>query len=264
MRMHEKVSVIMPTYNCGPYIAESIRSVQAQTYENWELLIVDDCSTDNTRSEVELFLEDHRIRYFCLPKNEGPAAARTEALRQVQGDYVAFLDSDDIWHPEKLMCQLAFMRKNGYFFTCTAYRKIDESGYHLDTIILPHKSVGYWKTYFLSNPIGNSTVIYDRRHFGDRQVPMILKRNDFALWLQLLRDGSVCYGMEDVLTNYRVRSQSVSSGKLRLAKYHWELYRRVEKKSLIVSALGMLSWAVVKGTGLGLRIHKYGENTHGR
>lgn len=133
----------------------------------------------------------------------------------------------------------------------------------MDTIILPHASVGYRKTYFLSNPIGNSTVIYDRRHFGDRQVPLIRKRNDFALWLQLLRNGELCYGMEDVLTAYRVRSQSVSASKLRLAKYHWELYRQVEKKSLIISVLGMLGWAVVKGTGLGLRIHKCREHTHG-
>lgn len=264
MIIQEKVSIIMPTYNCGPYIADSIRSVQAQTYENWELFVVDDCSTDNTRSEVEAFLKDPRIHYFCLPKNGGPAAARNEALRQARGEYIAFLDSDDVWLPEKLMCQLVFMRENDYFFTCTGYRKMDENGHLSDTMILPHKSVGYWKTYYLSNPIGNSTVIYDRRHFGDRQVPMILKRNDFALWLQLLRDGSVCYGMEDILTNYRVRSQSVSSTKLRLAKYHWELYRRVEKKSLLTSALGMLSWAVVKGTGFGLRIYRSEEHTHGR
>ena len=131
-----------------------------------------------------------------------------------------------------------------------------EDGLLTDTVIVPHSSVGYWKAYFLSNPIGNSTVIYDHNHFGDRQVPLIRKRNDFALWLQMLRSGDICCGMEDVLMAYRVRGQSVSANKLSLVKYHWELYRKVEKRNPIISALGVLSWAFVKGTGFGLRVRK--------
>ena len=253
---NKKVSIIMPTYNCGQFIAESVCSIQAQTYENWELWITDDHSTDNTAAIVAPFLEDPRVHYIYLQKNGGPAAARNEALRLVQGDYIAFLDSDDIWYPDKLERQLAFMNEMKCFFTCTGYRKMDEGGHSMDTVILPHSKVGYWKTYFLSNPIGNSTVIYDRHHFGDRQVPLIRKRNEFAVWLQLLRDGAHCYGMEDVLMDYRVRKQSVSANKLGLIKYHWELYRHVEKRNVIVSALGVLSWTIVKGTGLGLRVHK--------
>lgn len=257
----QKVSVIMPTYNCGRYIAKSIRSVQDQTYENWELLIVDDCSTDDTKKEVASFLNDQRIKYICMQQNGGPAAARNEALRRAQGDYIAFLDSDDIWHPQKLECQLAFMDTNKSFFSCTGYRKIDENGQTMRVAVVPHKSVGYWKAFFLSNPIGNSTVIYDRRHFGNRQVPSIRKRNDFALWLQMLRDGDSCYGLPDVLMDYRVRSQSVSANKLGLVKYHWELYHKLEKRNVFVSAIGVFMWAFVKGTGLGLRIKRLKKET---
>lgn len=261
---NKKVSVIMPTYNCGKYIAESIRSIQAQTYENWELWIVDDHSTDDTAKEVEKFLGDQRIHYIYLQKNGGPAAARNEALRRAKGDFIAFLDSDDIWYPDKLERQLAFMNEMKCFFSCTGYRKMNEDGQSMNTVILPHASAGYWKTYFLSNPIGNSTVLYDRRYFGDRQVPLIRKRNDFALWLQLLRSGERCYGIDDVLMDYRVRSQSISSNKMGLAKYHWELYRHVEKRNWLVSALGLFMWAVVKGTGLGLRVHKCKEEPNNR
>jgi len=258
------VSVIMPTYNCGEFIAESIRSVQAQSYENWELWITDDHSTDDTADVVAPFLEDSRIHYVYLQENGGPAKARNEALRLAQGDYIAFLDSDDIWCPDKLERQLAFMQEKKCFFSCTGYRKMDEAGHALGTVILPHSVAGYWKTFFLSNPIGNSTVIYDRYHFGDRQVPLIRKRNDFALWLQILRDGDACYGLEDVLMDYRVRKQSVSSNKLGLAKYHWELYRHVEKRGVLISALGVLMWAFVKGTGFGLRVRKDRRNAHER
>lgn len=261
---NKKVSVVMPTYNCGEFIAESICSVQAQTYENWELWITDDHSTDHTASVVEPFLKDPRIHYIYLQENGGPAKARNEALRLAKGDYIAFLDSDDIWSPDKLERQLKFMQEKECFFSCTGYRKMDEDGRSLDTAILPHAKAGYWKTFFLSNPIGNSTVIYDRCHFGERQVPLIRKRNDFALWLQILRDGDACYGLEDVLMDYRVRKQSVSSNKLGLAKYHWELYRQVEKRGLIVSALGVLMWAFVKGTGFGLRVCKSGGKAYVR
>lgn len=259
---NKKVSVIMPTYNCGQYVADSIRSVQAQTYGNWELWIIDDHSTDNTPTVVRPFLEDTRIHYVYLEKNGGPAAARNEALRQAQGDYVAFLDSDDVWYPDKLERQLAFMIQKKCFFSCTAYRKMNENGQPMSKVILPHAVVGYWKTYFLSDPIGNSTVVYDRNYFGDRQVPLIRKRNDFALWLQLLRDGDCCYGMEDVLMDYRVRKQSVSSNKLSLAKYHWKLYHHIENRNIIVSALGVFCWAFIKGTGIGLRIRKVKRNEY--
>ena len=253
----EKVSVIMPTYNCGKYIAEAIQSVQAQTYDNWELWIVDDCSTDETQMVVKPFLEDDRIHYYCMEENCGPAPARNYALCQARGRYVAFLDSDDLWYPEKLEKQISFMqRTDGCRFSCTAYAKMDEQGNSLHRVMIPPTITGYWKMYFLSNPIGNSTVIYDRSYFGLVQAPLVQKRNDYGLWLQILRGGAVCYGMEDTLMRCRIRKGSVSYDKIKLIRHQWHLYRNVEKLSLPLCAIGIVCWAFVKGTGIGLNIRK--------
>ncbi len=251
------VSIVFPCYNCEDFICESINSVLAQTYTNWELIICDDCSTDNTKNKIEPFLEDSRIHYFCMETNGGPAHARNLGLSNVNGDYVAFLDSDDIWIPDKLEKQIAFMKENSICFCCSGYEKISEDGSRLGIKLLPHKEIGYWKMFFLSNPIGNSTVIYDRRHFGEVRVPDIKKRNDFALWLLMLRNGEKCFGQDDVFAKYRVRKGSVSSSRMKLAKYHWQLYHHIEKRNVFVSLLGMLSWIFVKGTGIGLRIKKF-------
>lgn len=258
-QIQEKVSVIMPTYNCAGYIADAILSVQAQSYENWELIIVDDLSTDDTRQVVAPFLADHRIHYDCLPKNGGPAAARNWGLRQATGAYVAFLDSDDQWFSEKLEKQISFMKNHAEqkcYFCCTGYEKMDMDGNQLGITILPPKKAGYWKVFWLGNPIGNSTVIYDRRYFGDVQIPVIQRRNDYALWLRLLRNKAVAFGMDEITMRYRVRQGSVSFNKLNGIYSIWNLYRNVEKRNPVLCACGVLAWAFVKGTGIGLRIQK--------
>lgn len=248
------VSIIMPTYNCGRFISESIASVLAQTMTDWELQIVDDCSTDDTRAIVErLAAQEPRIHYSCLAQNGGPAVARNEALRRAAGQYVAFLDGDDLWVPDKLERQLAFMEKTGAKFSATAYDQMDESGAPLPTICLPPHRTDYRKMLLLSNPIGNSTVMFDQRALGRFEVPPIRKRNDFALWLKILKQTPVCAGMDDVLTHYRVRTNSVSSNKLAQAKYHWQLYREIEGLGILKSLFYVGCWAFVKGTGLGLR-----------
>ena len=255
--MREKVSVIMPTYNCGKYIAAAIRSVQAQTYDNWELWVVDDCSTDETAQILEPFLEDTRIHYHCMDENGGPAPARNYGLCRAEGRYIAFLDSDDLWYPEKLEKQLAFMqRTSGCCFSCTAYGKMDEQGNSLHRVMVPPAKAGYWKMFFLSDPIGNSTVVYDRNYFGLVQAPLVRKRNDYGLWLQMLRDGAVCYGMEDTLMQCRIREGSVSYNKIKLVRHQWYLYRHVEKLNLPLCVIGILCWAFVKGTGIGLDIRR--------
>lgn len=256
--MKNLVSIIMPTYNSAPFIAESVQTVLDQTYPHWELLIVDDASTDNTAEIVRPFLEDTRIRYECLVQNSGAAVARSRALELASGDYVAFLDSDDLWHPEKLERQLSFMRQmtasgTPCYFTATAYTQIDDNGNSLHRANYPPKRVGYWKMLLLSDPIGNSTVMYDRRRFGDLTVPPIKKRNDFALWLKALRGGDYCYGLDEHLMQYRVRSNSLSANKLKLAKYHWQLYRHIENLPIITSAFAVFCWAFVKTTGFGLK-----------
>ena len=255
----EKVSIIMPTYNCGRYIGEAVRSVQAQTYDNWELWIVDDCSTDGTAQAVRPFLEDPGVHYHCMEANEGPAQARNLALRRADGRYVAFLDSDDLWYPDKLEKQIAFMQSRlaeGCRFSCTAYIRIDEQGNSLHRTLIPPAKTGYWKLFFLSNPIGKSTVLFDRDYFGLVQAPLVRKRNDFGLWLEMLRQGDVCYGMEETLMKCRVREGSVSHNKFGLIRHQWHLYRHVEKMSLPLCAIGMACWAFVKGTGVGLTIRR--------
>lgn len=248
------VSVIMPTYNCGKYIVEAIESVIKQTVSDWELWIVDDCSTDDTREIIHPYVEKYlNIHYVCLKQNSGPAVARTEGIRRATGKYVAFLDSDDVWYPEKLEKQIAFMERTGATFSATAYMQMDECGNRIGKICIPPRRMDYKKCIRLSNPIGNLTVIYNQQVLGKFEVPVIRKRNDFALWLQILKKTDYCYGMKEVLGSYRIgRTDSVSSNKLAQAKYHWQLYHEVEGHNLIRSCYEMGCWAFVKGTGIGL------------
>lgn len=248
------VSVIMPTYNCGSYIAKSIESVIAQTITDWEIQIVDDCSKDDTSEVLQPYLDKYpNIHYYRLSQNGGPAVARTEAIKRAAGKYCAFLDSDDLWMPDKLEKQIEFMKRSGATFSCTAYQQMDVNGELLQTIVVPPKKTDYKKCIRLSNPIGNLTVMYDQEVLGKFEVPLIRKRNDFALWLQILKKAQYCYGMDDVLGTYRVgREGSVSHKKLAQVKYHWQLYHDIEKHNVIRSAYEVGCWAFVKGTGIGL------------
>lgn len=247
------VSIIMPTYNCSKYIVDSINSVIAQTFTEWEIQIVDDCSTDNTYEVLAPFLDNHtNIHYYRLQKNSGPQVARTEAIKRAQGKYIAFFDSDDLWYPEKLAKQISFMEKNNILFSSTAYEWIDEKGEKLHVALYPPKKCDYWKMLRLSNPIGNTTVMYNQEKLGKYEIPNIKKRNDFALWLKILKDCDYCYGIQEVLAQYRVRKNSVSSNKFKQIKYHWQLYYRIEKLGLLRSAWYLLCWAWTKGTGFGL------------
>lgn len=248
------VSVIMPTYNCADYIVMSIDSVIAQTVEDWELVIIDDCSTDATYKLIKPYLEKYsNIHYHCLSQNCGPAIARTEGIKRAVGKYIAFLDSDDIWLPEKLERQIAFMEKNKATFSCTAYAQMDEYGNDLHKIMIPPEKTDYKKCILLSNPIGNLTVMYDQEILGKFEVPSIKKRNDFALWLQILKKTDACYGMKDVLAMYRLgRKGSVSRNKLSQMKYHWKLYHEIEKHNVVRSIFEVVCWMFVKSTGIGL------------
>ncbi len=240
------VSIIMPTYNCGAFIAETIRSVQAQTYTNWEIVIVDDCSTDDTKAIVDAFiLEDDRIKYHCLEENSGAAVARTRAMAIAEGEYMAFLDSDDLWMPDKLERQLAFMKDNGYAFSCTAYEQIDEESNSLGRVIKTVKKTDYNRL-LLDCPVGNSSVMYHVGVMGKFEVPNIRKRNDDALWLQMLKKEKYIYGMPDVLMRYRIRKNSISSNKLKVVKYHWILYREIEHLNVFRSAFHIFWWCVLK------------------
>jgi glycosyltransferase involved in cell wall biosynthesis len=244
--MLDKVSIITPTYNCGKYIGETIESVLKQTYKNWEMIIIDDCSTDNTMDIVEEYCKnDKRIKYYRLEANSGAAVARTKAMELATGKYFAFLDSDDLWMPDKLEKQIMYMKANNYNFTCTAYEQIDENGIPLKRVIRTMPKTDY-NGVLLCCPIGNSTVIYNAEKLGKFIVPNIRKRNDDALWLQILKKEKYIYGMPDVLVRYRVRSKSLSSNKVELIKYHWQLYRKIEHLSIFRSVFHICFWVFIK------------------
>ena len=244
--MCELVSIITPTYNCGKFIGRTIESVQKQSYENWEMIIVDDCSKDNTKEIVEEYIKnDSRIKYHILEKNSGAAVARTTAMELAHGKYMAFLDSDDIWKSDKLEKQLAYMKETNINFSCTAYEQIDEEDTKLGRVIKTVKKTDYNRL-LLDCPVGNSTVMYNVEEMGKFAVPNIRKRNDDALWLQMLKKEKYIWGMNEVLMEYRVRENSISSNKLSLIKYHWQLYREIEHLNVLRSAFHIGYWCFLK------------------
>lgn len=239
------VSIIMPTFNCAEFIGESIESVLAQTYPNWELLIVDDASSDDTLSIVSKYTKDSRVKYKRLEQNHGAAFARNEAIKLAEGEYIAFCDSDDLWLPQKLKTQLTFMKSNGASFTCTSYEWINESGIFLGRIVDSKRRVDYNRL-LLDCPVGNSTVMYSVAKLGKFYAPDIRKRNDDAMWLTMLKVEPFIYGIPEVLMQYRLRSDSLSANKLDVVKYHWILYREIEHLSIVRSLFHILYWGVIK------------------
>lgn len=244
--MSDLISIITPTYNCGKFIGETIESVINQTYENWEMIIVDDCSKDNTKDIVNKYAQnDDRIKYHILETNSGAAIARTRAMELARGDYMAFLDSDDLWVEDKLEKQLKFMKENNFNFVCTEYEQIDEQSNPLGKIIKVRDKANYNRV-LLDCPVGNSTVMYNVKAMGKFKVPNIRKRNDDALWLQMLKKEEYIHGMKETLMKYRIRENSISSNKLDLVKYHWYLYREIENLSVIRSVFHIGYWGIIK------------------
>lgn len=232
--MKELVSIIMPTYNCGRFIAESIKSVLAQTYTNWELLIVDDCSTDNT-NKVVLAYHDERIHYFCNEKNNGAAITRNRALQEAKGKYIAFLDSDDLWEPTKLEKQIKFMEENNYKFSYTRYAEMDSDGNDTGIVISGPAKVTKIGMLAFCWP-GCLTVMYDIEAVGLIQIEDIMKNNDYAMWLKLCQKAD-CYLLPEVLAKYRCgRTGSVSTHSVStMIKWHYKLWREAEKRNVLAS-----------------------------
>lgn len=235
--MEELVSIIMPSYNTGKYIAESIKSVQAQTYENWELIIVDDCSTDNTENIVAAFFSDKRVRYLKNEKNSGAAVSRNRALREAKGRWIAFLDSDDLWKPEKLQKQISFMMQNQYAFSYTNYVEIDENSKENGISVTGPKRITKRGMYNYCWP-GCLTVMYDASVVGLVQIEDIKKNNDYAMWLKVCKKAD-CYLLDEQLAMYRRgRSGSISShGYTALIKWHYRLFREAERQNVLVSGI---------------------------
>ena len=227
--MAELISIITPVYNSEKYIAETIESVLAQTYLDWEMIIVDDCSTDNSKEIIRKYAgKDRRIHLVEFEKNSGTGKARDVALQNAKGRFVAFLDSDDKWLPEKLEKQIRFMSENNYPISFTSYKSIDENGKDLYRIIRVVKSVNLHQ-YLKNTIIGYSSSMIDLKQTGSFQIADIRIRVDTQVWISLLKKGFIAYGLDEVLMIYRVHKKSISSNKFYAAKKTWNLYYSVEK-----------------------------------
>ena len=256
--MEDLVSIIMPSYNTGLYIKESIQSVINQTYKNWELIIVDDCSTDNTDQIIKKF-DDNRIKYFKNESNSGAAVSRNRALKEAKGKWIAFLDSDDLWKSVKLEHQIKFMTENNYDFTYTDYR-IQLNGKWLLYINTGPKIVNKRKLYNYCY-FSTITVMYNREKIGLIQIADIKKNNDYAMWFQIIEKSS-CYRLPECLSYYIKHDNSISSGKkIKLIKHHYIMYRKALKKGKIISlilTLNNLFHGVFKKLLYKEDIYKYG------
>jgi len=228
------VSIIMPSYNTATYIKETIQSVLNQTYTNWELIIVDDYSTDNT-DEVLAEIKDERIRFFKNDKNSGAAVSRNKALREAKGRWIAFLDSDDLWMPEKLEKQIQFMENNGYSFSYTNYEEIDVEGKKNRVRVTGPKKITEMGMFNYCWP-GCLTVMYDANKIGVIQIKNIRKNNDYAMWLKVCKKAD-CYLLNECLGQYRKgRAGSISTHSIRtMIGWHYKLYHDVECMGIIES-----------------------------
>lgn len=231
------VSIITPTFNNEKFIAETILSVQAQTYQNWELLIVDDCSTDKTAEIISSFQEkDHRIKYFYNATNKGSALSRNIAIQKAKGKWIAFLDSDDMWHPHKLEKQIEFMKKNNYLFSYTNYCEIDSSSNERGILISGPKVISHKLMTAYCWP-GCLTVMYDAEKIGLMQSADIKINEEYALWIKITKQTN-CYLLNENLAKYRKHNDSLTDQPyLKLIKWHYLMFRVAENKNVILSLM---------------------------
>jgi len=233
----------MPVHNSSKFIEESVSSVLNQTYSNFELLIVDDCSSDNSYELMRnLEKKDFRIHIFKNETKSGAAATRNLALKNAKGDFIAFLDSDDLWKPNKLEVQMNFMLTNAIAFSFTSYELVDEDGKEMGKQINVPSFLTYHQ-YLKNTIIGCLTVVIDKRTTGYFEMPIIKTSQDMALWLLILKKGLKAYGISQSLAYYRVRKNSNSSKKLKTAIDVWRVYREIEKLSLFYSMICFISYA---------------------
>lgn len=240
------VSIIVPVYNAGLYIEETIAMVRNQTCENWELILIDDCSKDDGREKIERILSegDKRIRLIAKPANEGAARARNTGIQAAKGRYIAFLDADDIWLPDKLERELSFMEKKQAAFVFTAYEFGDENARGTGKIVHVPDTLTYREA-LSRTVIFSSTVILDTEKTGREIILMPeVKSEDTATWWQILRSGVTACGLDEVLAIYRRPAKSLSSNKLEAIRRIWNLYRKQEGLSLGYSCYNLFFWAI--------------------
>lgn len=241
------VSIIVPVYNVEKYICETIECVRKQTFENWELLLVEDCSKDNTVAVIREYLEtvqDARVRLIRQEKNNGAARSRNRGLKEARGRYIAYLDADDLWVPEKLQKELTFMEEKQAAFAFTGYEFADENGIGLGKVVRVPERLTY-KEALKNTTIFTTTVMFDTEKIDKNMLEMpIIKSEDTALWWKVLRSGYVAYGLDENLVRYRRVGKSLSSNKLEALRRIWNLYRKAEGMSIPNSAYHFCFWAV--------------------
>ena len=232
------VSIITPCYNSERYISDTINAVLNQTYQNWEMIIIDDCSTDKSLEIIKFFSKsDNRIRYIEMNKNMGAGHARNKGIKLARGKFYAFLDSDDLWCFNKLESQIRFMIDKEITFSYTAYNFITENNQILNKYVKAKYKINYFDL-LKSNNIGCLTVIYDAEKINKNQkiyMSTIRSRQDLSLWLKILKNINYAYGLDEILSTYRIRTKSISSNKIKAIYYQWKLYRNIEKFSFTKS-----------------------------
>lgn len=245
--MNELVSIIVPVYNARKFIRETMDSVMAQTYPSWELLLIEDVSTDGTAAVIEEYVrekEEQRIRLIRQPENGGAARARNRGLEEAKGRYIAYLDADDLWEPEKLQHQLLFMEKNEAAFCFTGYEFADECGVGTGKVVRVPETLNYRQA------LGNTTIFTTTVMFDTEKIPKemlempVMKSEDTALWWRILRNGYTAYGLDENLVRYRRPGKSLSSNKLEAIRRIWNLYRRAEGMSIPASVWHFCFWAL--------------------
>ncbi|WP_026977244.1 glycosyltransferase family 2 protein [Flavobacterium tegetincola] len=240
--MEGLVSIITPTFNSEAFIIETIRSVQEQTYQNWELIIVDDASTDDTAKVVKVeAYKDIRIQFHELEINLGAGVARNFAIGKAKGKYIAFLDADDLWKFNKLEKQIYFLNEKQIPFTFSFYDCINEGGKLIGKSVEAPLKLTYRQLFFC-NYVGNLTGIYDTEYFGKIEISSVRKRQDWTMWLTILKKIKVAYVVPESLAFYRVHQNSISASKLKLLKYNFNVYRKYHRLNLIHSLICMVGF----------------------
>ena len=240
--MSNLVSIITPTFNSEKYISETIQSVQNQTHQNWEMILVDDYSSDETVAVIKDFIEkDKRIQLHQLQSNSGPAVARNKGIENVSGKYMTFLDADDIWFEDFIENSIKTIQETGIHFVFSSYKRSDENlNFIYSDFIVPQKVT--YTDILKSNSISCLTAFLDIEALGKKSMPLIRKRQDMGLWLQYLKEIPFAYGIQEPKAIYRIRENSLSRNKSNLLKYQWQFYREVEKLNVFQSTYYMLHW----------------------
>lgn len=240
------VSIIVPVFNAAKYIGKTIEMVQAQSYTDWELILVDDCSKDNSCEIVETYIKEYpgdRIRLIRKEKNEGAALTRNRGIEEARGRYIAFLDADDVWLSDKLRKQMEYMKKENAAFVFSAYEFGDENAVGTGRIVQVPDHLTYKKA-LSRTVIFTTTVLLDTEKISKDLIYMPnVPSEDSATWWQILRAGYVARGLNEVLAIYRRPAKSLSSNKLQAIKRIWYLYRKVEKLSFLSSCVAFVGWA---------------------